>query len=99
MKIHLILRKPSLEFNSIERVFSTINQYIEYERIVLPHSSKGWVNKLLNFLKLLKNRKKFVHHSGHDHYLFAFPLFSKSILTIHDIGGVHRLSGWKKMAV
>ena len=97
MKVYLVLRKPSLEFNSIEKVFTTLYPYIEYELIVLPNSSNGWIKRIKNILFLLKYRNELIHISGHDHYLLTFSIFKKCILTIHDIEGMHRLSGWKNL--
>ncbi|MBL4708844.1 MAG: glycosyltransferase family 4 protein [Flavobacteriales bacterium] len=96
MKIKLIIRESSPEFNSIEKVFNTLLPYLEVEKKVLPFSCHGLWNKVFNFISLHKFRNDIIHLSGHEHYLFALPLFRKSILTIHDIEGVYRLKGWRK---
>lgn len=95
-KFVLIIRSTSKQFYSIERVFNRLNVLLNAAVIVLPHESKGLIPRIKNIVFLLKNKVRYLHITGHDHYLLWFP-FKNAILTIHDIEALKRKSGVTKL--
>lgn len=92
----LLIRKKAKNFKSIENVFQKLNMEIDYPLVELPYHSTGIINRIKNTLFILKSKASFVHITGHDHYVLAFGLNKKSILTIHDIEMINRSKGVKK---
>ena len=97
MNIKLILRKKLPEFNSIERVFLVLTPYLNCSITNLPYASRGLLNRIKNIFFILRYRSKLIHISGHDNYLLSFPFFKKSVLTIHDVEGIHKYEGIKAL--
>ncbi len=95
MKINLILRKANAKFNSIENVFNSLIPLLNVNKTILPYESIGVSNRLKNIQFLKKIKCKFIHITGHDHYLLWWP-FKNAILTIHDIEAYNRKTGFKK---
>ncbi|KAA3649607.1 MAG: glycosyltransferase family 1 protein [Bacteroidetes bacterium] len=95
MKMKLIYRKSNRSFHSIENVFNTLLPALAVDKFELPFESKGILNRIRNIYFLIEKRYKFIHITGHDHYLLWWP-FNNTILTIHDIEALNRKSGIKK---
>lgn len=93
-KINLIFRFRSIHFNSIENVFDSLLPYFNSEKITLPFSSEGFINRVRNIIYVNKLRTDEIHITGHDHYLLWWKN-KKTILTIHDIQGLKRMKGVK----
>ncbi|NOG58414.1 MAG: glycosyltransferase family 4 protein [Bacteroidetes bacterium] len=91
----LIYRKSNRSFHSIENVFNTLLPALAVDKFELPFESKGILNRIRNIYFLIEKRYKFIHITGHDHYLLWWP-FNNTILTIHDIEALNRKSGIKK---
>ncbi len=96
MRKILILRKPAVDFNSIEKVFTALIPYLAITICLLPKYSKGLFGRLYNILFVFTLRKSLLHLSGHDNYIFSIPFFKKTVLTIHDLEGLHKYEGVKR---
>jgi glycosyltransferase involved in cell wall biosynthesis len=98
--IILVYRKPNTTSNSIEFLFHNIHDVmkneIEIKEVVLPRLSQGFVNRVYNTLFLLRYRNSAVHVTGDVHYALLGALFSKRILTIHDLSFLTRAKGIRR---
>lgn len=95
----LIFRKNSPSFNSIENVFNTIIPYLNYpiQKIELPYTNSGVLNRIKNILYVYKNfANEVIHITGHDHYIAFGRKKQQTILTIHDIEFIKRSKGIKR---
>jgi glycosyltransferase involved in cell wall biosynthesis len=98
--IILVFRKPHTASNSIEFLFHNIHDVLKEEiqirEVVLPRLSHGFVNRVYNTFQLLRYRKSAVHITGDVHYALLGALFSKRILTIHDLSFLTRARGIRR---
>lgn len=93
--IHLIYRKSSKAFHSLENVFDTLLPYLKVQKIELPNASSGFLKRWRN-IRFIKNlNSNLIHITGHDHYLILGLQNKKTILTIHDIEVLKRSTGIK----
>lgn len=89
MKVLFFFRKTSVDFNSIEMLFSGL--FVEFEKYFLPEiyhvpsSRANFAGIFRNCLFAFKNRGTIVHVTGHVNYLAIFT-GKRTILTIHDVG-------------
>jgi len=95
-KVSLIYRKPNTENFSIENVFNSVisNSNNQIEKIVVPFSSSGLINRIriIQFVSKLPNN---ITHITGD-ITFGNLLRKNSIITFHDFEFLHRSSGIKK---
>lgn len=97
-KITLVFRRPFKNAYSIEYLFQTLHQEIadtgiNIEAYTLPNFSQGLLNRLKNTFVLTRIKRGIVHITGDVHYAVLGCLFSKKILTIHDLSFLDRTSG------
>ena len=99
-EIILVFRKPNTTSNSIEFLFHHIHDELKdrvrITEVVLPRLSQGFLNRVYNTIQLLRYRKRAVHITGDVHYALLGALFSKRILTIHDLSFLSRTSGIRR---
>lgn len=84
----------------MERLFDAIRlampKSVECKVIVMPFLSRGIFKRVWNGVHTFLNRGPINHITGDVHYVaFGLP-GSRTLLTIHDCGNLHRLSGWKR---
>jgi len=91
----IVFRKNTSSFYSIENVFEALLPFLEIKKNILPHASKGLINRLKNIFFIYSHKSNLLHITGNDHYLLCYP-FENTILTIHDIEALKRKSGLKK---
>jgi glycosyltransferase involved in cell wall biosynthesis len=91
----IIFRKHTKSFNSIENVFTALLPFLKVSSIELPYESTGLLKRIGNILFLLRQKPRFTHITGHDHYLLWWS-FKNTILTVHDIEALNRKKGIKK---
>lgn len=89
--VNIYLRKKTKDKHSIENLFDPlVHEFIKSQdllinKIELPHSNKGILNKLKN-IKFAWQQKADVHHiSGDIHYISYFFPPQKTIITVHDL--------------
>jgi len=100
VEVHLFFRARRPGAVSIERLFRNIQaafpEEVRVRCVTLVHASRGVVPRMLGILEAWRNRGGLNHITGDVHYL-AFGLPGRStVLTIHDCGNLHRLTGWRR---
>ncbi len=89
MQITFFFRKPSPNYHSIEKLFSSMITNFSSEKVCkhyAPYKSKGLINRILIGLNARKKQGTINHITGDIHFIALFLSKKKSILTIHDIG-------------
>ena len=104
MKLLYIYRHPDLGY-SIGKVFHPIEnemkKYAEVESVNLPipnYSLKGvWKN--IRFVQKHCKKKKYdiIHITGTEHYLLPFLCGKRVVITVHDLGRLLSLKGFRKL--
>jgi glycosyltransferase involved in cell wall biosynthesis len=96
----MVFRKPLPSTHSIEylfhNIFREINGAIAAEEFELPKFSTGLWNRLLNTYSMLRFRHQVVHMTGDCYYSILGALFSKRLITVHDLSFLTRTSGIKR---
>lgn len=101
-QVILVFRKPYSNAFSIEYLFDTLYQEIkarknkDIQKYELPYSTNGGKSLLFNTLSLTKFKGDIVHITGDTYYSILGAVFSKRIITIHDISFLDRTSGLKR---
>lgn len=102
MKINYFYRNSS-RFFSIERVFNTIIETIStncfVQRFIVPYGDVSPVSLLKNMFFVSKNKSEINHITGDIHYCTLFLPSKNTILTIHDLVGIKRNSGIRKVLI
>lgn len=104
MKLLYIYRHPDLGF-SISKVFHPIERemknYADVDSIYLPvpnYGIKGLWRNIRYVLKHCKNNKyDIIHVTGTEHYLIPFLWGKKVVITVHDLGRLLNLKGFRKL--
>ena len=104
MKVLFVYRSKSLKMFSIENCFNIIKNDLPQEVKVVdcyvPCKKATFLSLLRNALYVRKVQKTekcdIVHITGDVHYVNLFLNRNKTLLTIHDLRGIHSYSGIKK---
>lgn len=104
MKLLYIYRHPDLGF-SISKVFHPIEtemrNYADVDSIYLPvsnYSFKGlWKNIRFVQKYCKQNNYDIIHITGTEHYLLPFLIGHKVVVTVHDLGRLLNLKGFRKL--
>lgn len=95
IKIVLLNRQPAIGQVSIERVFRTITSQLINDFMItmisVPQSGVSIHSIIRNLLFSSKIHADIVHVTGDIHYCLFAPRKCKKILTIHDLGGYHKV--------
>lgn len=99
-KICLVYRRPVKAFFSIEKVFSSIKQWLSnkylIQEISVPYTRATPVTILKNIFFARKYKADLYHITGDIHYAtLAYP-GTKTVLTIHDCVFLYNSTGVKK---
>jgi glycosyltransferase involved in cell wall biosynthesis len=98
-KIIFFIRKPGINW-SIERVYDDIFKKISKEFRVEFYKcrfiSQGFFKRLYDTLYASLHQGDINHITGDIHFLTYFLQSHKTIITIQDCGGLHRLKGIKR---
>jgi glycosyltransferase involved in cell wall biosynthesis len=93
-------RKPGPRSFSIERLFADLRGAMPPDisclRHVSPFFSQGIVPRARNILDARRHQGQINHVTGDVHFLALGLPRSKTILTVHDCGMLHRLRGWRR---
>ena len=93
-------RSASTAVFSIERVFMMVRANmppaISCEVSRCRYESRGLVRRLYNIIAAIFHQRDLNHITGDVHYLTLLLRKSRTILTVHDCGGMHRLVGLKR---
>jgi glycosyltransferase involved in cell wall biosynthesis len=98
--VHFHRKAPRGAF-SIERLFETLSAEMSQQGVcVNPHYcpwySRGIFRRLLNLLNAWRYRCDVNHITGDVHYLALGLPRDRTILTIHDLQMLDRLTGWRR---
>lgn len=98
MKVHFFERKINRDVMSIEKLFAAIAYSLELKGVQVKHFenpyplSKIW--KAMWFFK--RNQGEINHITGDIHWASLLLNPQKTVLTIHDLVGMHQYNGLKK---
>lgn len=99
-RVVMFQRRPLLGQHSIERVFSDIRsalaEDIDVITHILPFESRGVIRRLRNALFAWRHRGEVNHITGDVHYAALLLPKRSTILTIHDLVSVDRLTGIRR---
>jgi len=95
------LRSPSQGGRSIERVFASVRAHLDtslqVRTVVTPYASQGVVLRARNIARAARVKADVHHITGDIHYLaFGLPRW-RTVLTVTDCGGMHRLTGYRRL--
>jgi len=99
MKIDVVyfFRKPFTDYFSIEELFGFIQkglpQNVNYSNYYLKRESKGLKNRILSCFEVIGKQGQINHITGDVHFIAFLMKKKRTILTIHDLEVLKRLSG------
>ena len=100
MRVTLFLRKSYHSNYSIERLFSEIfsvfSDKIDVRLKVCRFTSQGIIKLISNLIEAAFYQGDVNHITGDVHYLAIFLCKNKTLITIHDLVSLYRLSGLRK---
>ncbi len=105
MKINVVyfFRKPFTDYFSIEELFGFIQsglpERVQYSNYYLSRASKGFVDRLKSCFEVVPQQGEINHITGDVHFIALLMQKRKTILTIHDLEVLKRLTGWSRRIV
>lgn len=103
MKVVYFFRKPFTDYFSIEELFGNIQsglpKAVQYSNYCLKRTSKGLVNRLLSCFEVIGRQGEINHITGDIHFIALFLKQKKTVLTIHDLEVLKRLSGTARKVI
>lgn len=100
-RIQLFQRKPLPTTHSVERVFDSVRKALPDDIASAVHpclfQSRGLLRRMLNVAEAAFHQCDLNHITGDVHYLALGLRKRKTILTIHDCGGLHRHKGFSRL--
>jgi len=85
---------------SMERVFSTVRAalpgWVNCRVVVSRFQSRGLLARIYNIFEARWKQAGINHITGDISYLTVLLRQQNTLLTIHDCGSMHRLSGWRR---
>lgn len=105
MKINVVyfFRKPFTDYFSIEELFGFIQkglpENIEFSNYYLKRASKGFKNRFLSCFEVIGNQGQINHITGDVHFIAFLMKKRRTVLTIHDLEVLKRLSGMARKII
>ena len=99
IRVVFLMRKQRANRFSIELVANALEKNMPDEILVTRWncwSVNGFLMRFVDCLRLFFIRADIFHVIGDVHFLLPFLVFKKTVLTIHDVERLGRLSGIKK---
>lgn len=96
MRVRLFLRRPLPGQHSMERLFEALEPLLEVEPRTMPRGSQGIANRLANLAYVRHEAAEANHIAGDVHYIALALPKRGCVLTIHDLGSLHRLKGIRR---
>jgi glycosyltransferase involved in cell wall biosynthesis len=85
---------------SVEQVFSDVRHslppFVKGKVLSSRYASRGFLRRLYNSIEAALSQGEINHITGDVHFLACFLHKKNTILTVHDCGGLHRLSGVRR---
>ncbi len=99
----LFIERKFWEFVSIEKVFRTIAEKLskdkyEFSFQQMPHGNH-FFDVIKNLIFFRKKKSDIYHVTGHIHYISLILPPDRTILTIHDLGFLHRRKGLRRFTL
>lgn len=104
-KINVVyfFRKPFTDYFSIEELFGFIQsglpKDIQPQNYYLKRESKGFIKRFQSCLEVIKQQGDINHITGDIHFVALFMKKNKTVLTIHDLEVLKRLSGMARKII
>lgn len=96
----MFMRKPLRAQHSIERLFSTVWKHLPPDVACTPntcsHESIGLWRRIVITLEAAFRQAEVNHVTGDVHFITLFMRRKSTILTIHDLASLDRLTGLKR---
>ena len=102
IRLHYFIRKPRAQENfSIERLFDAIisalpEQHFAVRRLICPFYSNGIFRRILLVVWAALHQGDINHVTGDVDFLCLLMRRRSTVVTIHDIGSLHRLRGFRR---
>ncbi len=102
-KVVYFFRKPFTDYFSIEELFGFIQSglpdNIAYSNYYLSKTSKGFLNRIKSCFEVIPQQGQVNHITGDVHFIAFLMHKKRTILTIHDLEVLKRLSGFSRFIV
>jgi glycosyltransferase involved in cell wall biosynthesis len=99
---HFQRRPIPLTNFSMERVFSAVRRalpaWVDCRLIISRYQSRGLLGRMYNIFEAIRKQEGVNHVTGDIGYLALFLRKKNTVLTIHDCGSMHRLTGWRRFS-
>lgn len=104
IRVAMVQRQPTAHQRSIERVFAEIRAAlppaVQAERVHVPWPSRGLLRRIGNIVFTARLRRAdVVHVTGDIQYAALLRPKASTVVTIHDLVSVERLSGWRRLVL
>ncbi len=103
IKVTYFFRKPFKDYFSIEHLFgfirSALPDYVEHKSYFLKRMSKGLINRILICFEVVGKQNQVNHITGDVHFISFLMKKNRTVLTIHDLEVLKRLTGLKRFIV
>ncbi len=105
MKIRVVyfFRKPFTDYFSIEELFGFIQKglpkNIDFSNYYLKRASKGFKNRFLSCFEVISKQGQINHITGDVHFIAFLMKKKRTVLTIHDLEVLKRLSGMARKII
>ncbi len=103
IKVTYFFRKPFKDYFSIEHLFgfirSALPDYVEHKSYFLKRMSTGLINRILICFEVVGKQNEVNHITGDVHYISFLMKKKRTVLTIHDLEVLKRLTGLKRFIV
>jgi glycosyltransferase involved in cell wall biosynthesis len=100
MTVTYLQRRAYEDGFSVEQVFSNIRgslaPLLQWKVLSSKYPSRGFLPRLYNSVEAALRQGEINHITGDVHFLSCFLRKENTILTIHDCGGLDRLSGVRR---
>ncbi len=103
IRVTYFFRKPFRGYFSIEHLFgfimSAMPPYVHFESYFMKRMSKGLINRVLGCFEVISKQNQINHITGDVHYVSFLMKKKRTVLTVHDLEVLKRLSGFSRFIV
>lgn len=100
IRVSMFMRRPLPAHHSIERLFAAIRGHLPPDVLCTPctcsHESVGLWRRIIITLEATFRQADINHVTGDVHFITLFMRRKSTILTIHDLASLDRLTGLKR---
>lgn len=103
IKVTYFFRKPFKDYFSIEHLFgfimSALPSYVDYKSYYMKRMSTGLINRVLSCFEVISKQNQINHITGDVHFISFLMKKKRTVLTIHDLEVLKRLTGFSRFVV